>query len=443
MHAASRHALPPGSRLPSALQLARWVTGTLPYLEELGRRYGDMFTIRWPVTGTLVMVTTPELVKRVFAADTDTLKAGEANSIVESSTGKYSLLTLDGAEHLRQRRLLLPSFHGERMQAYAETMREITEATIDRWPVGVPFELHPHMQSITLDVILKTVFGVDEGARFAELQRTIVGLLNMTADPVTALSGVLRLDVFKLAPWLERSRLKRTLDALIYDEIARRRKRSRGGIDVLSMMLEARDDQGQGMTDVELRDELFTLLLAGHETTATSLAWTVERLLANPAALERLQDELASGREEYLDAVVKETLRMRPLIPFVGRMVAKPFELGGYTLPVGVRVMPCIYLVHRRAELYPEPERFLPDRWLGVKPDPYTWLPFGGGTRRCIGMAFAMFEMRVVLRSILARTRLRSAGAPARMVPRGLTFAPSDRTRVVVVDRRRRVETAA
>jgi cytochrome P450 len=441
MHA--RHALPPGSRLPGALQFVRWVANTLPYLEELGRSYGDIFTMRWPVAGTTVIVTTPELTKRVFTADPDTLKAGEANKVAESAFGTYSMTTLDGAEHMRQRRLLLPSFHGERMQAYAETMREIAEASIDRWPLGVPFALYPQMQAITLDVILKTVFGVDEGARFDQLRRKIIAFLDSAMDLLLPLLGVFRLNVFELAPWLARSKLKRELDTLIYAEIARRRKAPRGGIDVLSMMLEARDDQGQAMTDVELRDELFTLLLAGHETTATSLAWTFERLLATPASLERLQEELATGRDEYLDAVVKETLRMRPIVPLVGRVVAKPFELGGYTIPVGVRVMPCIYLMHRRPDLYPEPQRFLPERWLGVKPDPYTWLPFGGGIRRCIGMAFAMFEMRVVLRSVLSRARLRPTGGRVHTATRGFTLVPSDGTQVVLVDRRRRAETAA
>jgi cytochrome P450 len=438
-----RHDLPPGSRLPKALQFARLVANTLPYLEELGRSYGDMFTMRLPVAGTAVMVTTPELTKRVFTADPDTLKGGESNALSEPLVGKYSLFTLDGAEHVRQRRLLLPSFHGERMQTYARTIREITEASIDRWPLGVPFALQPQMQAITLDVMLKTVFGIGEGARFDELRGKAARFLDMVSDLLLVISGVSRLNVFELAPWLERSKLKRAFDALIYDEVARRRNGPSGGVDVLSMMLEARDDQGQPMTDVELRDELVTLLLAGHETAATALAWTFERLLATPASLERLQDELTAGRDEYLDAVVKETLRLRPIAAFVGRSVAKPFELGGYTIPVGARVVPCIHLIHQRADLYPEPQRFLPERWLGVKPDPYAWLPFGGGTRRCIGMAFAMFEMRVVLRSVLSRVRLRATSGRVRTVSRGFTFAPSDGTRVVLVERRRRVDTAA
>jgi cytochrome P450 len=361
MRAAShRHALPPGSRLPSALQLARSVTTPLPYLEQLGRRYGDMFTMRLPVAGTIVVVSNPDLVRRIFAADPDTLKAGANFMTFESMVGLHSLLTLDGAEHLRQRRLLLPSFHGERMQAYAQTMREITEASVDRWPLGVPFALHPQMQAITLDVILKTVFGVDEGAHFDEMRRKIIALVDGTSDPLLALFGVLRLNVFELAPWLARSKLKREVDTLIYAEIARRRKVALGGVDVLSMMLEARDDQGQAMTDVELRDELLTLLFAGHETTATSLAWTFERLLANPASLDRLQDELTIGREEYLDAVIKETLRKRPITPIIGRMVAKPFELGGYMIPVGVRVMPCISSCIAAVICIPSPSAFCP-----------------------------------------------------------------------------------
>jgi cytochrome P450 len=209
------------------------------------------------------------------------------------------------------------------------------------------------------------------------------------------------------------------------------------------MMLEARDDQGRAMTDVELRDELVTLLLAGHETTATSLAWTFDRLLAHPHVLARLRADLAAGREEYLDAVIRETLRVRPIVPLVGRHVRKPFQLGRWTIPPGSRIAPSIYLCGRRADGFPHPERFDPDRWLGVKPDPFTWFPFGGGIRRCIGMAFAMFEMRIVLSTVLSRADLRLAGGPATVVRRGITLAPSGGTRVVVDRRSPRTSRAA
>ncbi len=422
--------------MPAPLQTARWIARPLPYLEECRRRFGDVFTLHWMGAGTVVMVCAPELVKKVFTADPDVLQAGEGNSLLEPMLGKHSLLLLDGAEHLRERRLLLPAFHGERMQTYADQMRAITEASLERWPVGEPFALHPFMQGITLDVILRTVFGIDDAARFDQLRARIVELLDTTSTPLAILPALLRLDLFRLAPWLKRSKLKHELDALIFDEIARRRQRASGGSDVLSMMIAARDEDGRAMTDVELRDELVTLLLAGHETTATSLAWAFERLLAMPETLAALRADLAAGRDDHVDAVIKETLRVRPILPIVARFVREPFELAGYTIPPGVRITPCIYLVHRRADLYPDPEAFRPERWLGVKPDPYTWLPFGGGLRRCLGMAFAMFEMRIVLQTVIPRVRLRLADGPARVVRRAITLAPSHGTRVVLDERR-------
>jgi cytochrome P450 len=421
--------LPPGPRMPAAAQTARWIARPLPYLDECARKFGDIFSVRWVGAGTMVMVSSPELVKQVFTADADVLHAGEGNALLEPMVGKHSLLTLDEGEHLRQRRLLLPSFHGERMQAYAETMREIAEATLAEWPVDEPFALHPYMQSITLDVILKTVFGADP---HGPLRAALVRLLDLSSNPIGMIPALFGLDIFKLAPWSRRAQLKRRIDALIYEEIARRREAPTGGTDVLSMMLEARDEAGNAMTDVELRDELVTLLVAGHETTATSLAWTFEQLLAHPPAFERLRAELAAGKDDYLDAVIKEVQRLRPILPMVGRYVAKPFTLGAWTVPPGAFIAPCIYLSQRRPESYPEPGRFLPERWLGAKADPYTWLPFGGGIRRCIGMAFALFEMKIVLQTIVPRAALRFERGGSHVVRRAITLAPSKGVRVVL-----------
>jgi cytochrome P450 len=312
-------------------------------------------------------------------------------------------------------------------------MREIAQTAFERWPLGEAFALHPWMQEITLDVILRTVFGIDEADRFERLRARIVELLTLAANPlVTFPPMLLRIDPFRAAPWSRRAKLKREIDAMIYEEIAQRRRRAKSGSDVLSMMLEARDEHGRAMTDVELRDELVTLLIAGHETTATTLAWAFERLLCHPSELDRLRADIAAGRDDHLDAVIKETLRVRPIVPLVARFVREPFELGGWTIPTGVRIAPCIYLVHRRADVYAEPERFVPERWFGLKPDPYAWLPFGGAIRRCLGMAFAMFEMRVVLSAIIPRARMRLADGPASMVRRGIMFAPSGGTCVVL-----------
>jgi len=407
----------------------------LPMLDECHREHGDLITLRVPFDGAIIVVASPELIREVLTADGDVLRAGAGNAtVVGPLLGKHSLLTLDGAEHLRQRRLLLPAFHGERMHAFATVMRGITEASLEAWPVGAPFSLHPMMQSITLDVILRTVFGVANTDDKTPLRAALVELLELAATPLMLTAGLLKLDVLRI-PWLKVTKLKHAIDDELYRVIAERRRAGAGGTDVLSMMIAARDEHGRAMSDVELRDELVTLLVAGHETTATSLAWTFDQLLANPHTLVRLRDELAGGRDEYLDAVIRETLRLRPIVPLVGRVVAKPFQLGGYTFREGARLAPSIYLAGRHAATYRSPEQFEPERWIGVKPDPYTWLPFGGGIRRCIGMAFAQFEMRVVLQTVVPRVRLRLADGPARVVRRGITLAPSGGTRVVLEER--------
>jgi cytochrome P450 len=426
--------LPPGPRSPVLLQLGRWVLRPIPLLEECQREYGDVFTWRAMRNANFVIVADPDLIKQVFAADTDTLLAGVGNAVIlEPMLGKHSLLTLDRGEHLRQRRLLLPAFHGERMKEYAATMRAITNDAIDRWPVGREMALHPEMQAITLDVILRTVFGLDHGSRYKALRAQLIEFLEISSNPLLLLPGLLGFNPFRV-PWLRLAKLKVTIDNAIYKIIAERRGQARG-TDVLSMMLDARDDEGEPMSDVEIRDELVTLLLAGHETTATSLAWTFDLLLAHSQVMNRLRDELAAGKDEYLDAVIRETLRMRPIVPLVGRYVAKPFQLGPWLLPKGTHIAPSIYLSGMRPSSHREPKRFDPERWIGVKPDPYTWLPFGGGIRRCIGMAFAQFEMKVVIQTIVQRTRMRAVGGPASVVRRGITLAPSDGRRVVVAER--------
>ncbi len=424
--------LPPGPNAPALLQIGRWIVRPIELLESCHARYGDVFTLRAPGgTGTIIVVSDPDLVKGIFTADPDVLLAGVGNaSILEPMLGRHSLLTLDGAEHLRQRRLLLPAFHGERMHAFAAIMREITETSFASWPIDRPFSIHTMMQSITLDVILQTVFGIGADDRY-HLRAALVDLLEIAANPWLIFPGLVGLNPFKV-PWLRITRLKKRVDETLYRMIADRRRALTATGDVLAMMLEARDDTGAGMTDVEIHDELLTLLLAGHETTATTLAWIFDRVLAHPQVLAKLRDELAAGREEYLDAVIRETLRVRPIIPMVGRHVAKPYQLGRWTIPTGMRLAPSIYLSGMNATTYPDPTRFLPERWLGVKPDPYTWFPFGGGIRRCIGMAFALFEMRIVLSTILPHADLRLADGAATIVRRGITLAPSNGARVVL-----------
>ncbi|HTL38998.1 MAG TPA: cytochrome P450, partial [Kofleriaceae bacterium] len=310
----------------------------------------------------------------------------------------------------------------------------ITNDAIDRWPVGREFALHTELQAITLDVILRTVFGIDNASKHGGLRAKLIELLEILSNPWLLLPGIIGFNPFNYS-WLRVAKLKRAIDEMLYAIIAERRAATNRGTDVLSMMLDARDDKGEPMEDVEVRDELVTLLLAGHETTATTLAWVFDQLLANPGVLEKLRAEIAAGKDEYLDCVIRETLRFRPIVPLVGRYAKKPFQLGKWLLPADTRIAPSIYLSGMREASYREPKKFDPDRWIGVKPDPYMWLPFGGGLRRCIGMAFAQFEMKIVIKTVVQRTKLRAVGGPATVVRRGITLAPSEGRRVVVAER--------
>ncbi|MSP60239.1 MAG: cytochrome P450 [Myxococcales bacterium] len=443
--------LPPGPRQPSVAQLLQFTLRPLPFLDQCLARHGDPFTMRVAGLGTYVVVTAPELIKQVFTADPEALPAGEANAILEPVVGRNSVLLLDGKPHLRQRRLLLPPLHGERMQAYTQLMAEITDAALDEMPLGAPFSLHPHMQAITLKVILRAVFGLDESAERSGLERKLAEFLR-PPPTITTFIPIKYLD-FPLSPYrtflARRDAVDVELRAIIR---ARREAADPARSDILSLLLAARDEEGQPMSDDELRDELMTMLLAGHETTATALSWAFACVLENPAAAARLDAELDGARSEggrldtallprleFLDCVLKESLRLRPILPDVVRRVRAPITVGGYAIPLGVDLMPCIHLAHRRAESWPEPDRFLPQRFQGAKIDPYTWLPFGGGIRRCLGMAFALHEMKIVLGGMLARARFRLASPrPVRVVRRTITLAPSGGTRVVLISRRPR-----
>jgi cytochrome P450 family 135 len=427
---------PPGPRLPRLVQTLGFLLAPAPFVDACRRRYGDLVTFGTLFDPRFVMVFAPEHVKQLFRGPPDQLRAGEANAPLGPVLGERSVLLLDGAEHIRQRRLMLPSFHGERMREYEAAMVRAADRAIDSWPVGDPFRLHRSMQSLTLEVIMQAVFGVEEGARQEELKRRVRRML----DPVGSRFGVLlmvlsggRLGAGNFRRFEEH---RREVDELVYAEIALRRDAPDldERTDVLSMLLLARDEEGRALTDRELRDELVTLLVAGHETTATGLAWAFELLLRNPEVLERTRSALAEGDEAYLDAVVKETLRRRTVVPGVGRVVrGEPFELGGFVIPPGIEINPSIAAIHRRSDHYPEPDAFRPERFLGPDaPDTYTWLPFGGGTRRCLGASFATFEMQVVIRRVLERTRLRPAARPEKGVRKGVTIVPKRGVRVIL-----------
>jgi cytochrome P450 family 135 len=405
-------------------------------LEDCHRRYGDMFTLRIANEGTWVFLADPDAIKQVFTGDPRVLHAGEANVVVLPLLGHHSVLVLDEAAHMSQRKLMLPPFHGERMRGYEETMAEVAAEEIESWPAGQPYAVRPAMQRITLEVIIRTVFGVQDDARRERLRAALGTALEWGTNPrrmaMLAVLGPRRLAGSKLF-----AGVRAPADELIYEEIRQRRGATdlEERDDVLSLLLQARHEDGSPMTDEELRDELMTLLVAGHETTASSLAWAVERLVRNPRVLERLRDEVASGDDEYVDAVCKETLRLRPILALVLRRLTEPMEIGGRVLPAGVNLAPCIYLVHRRPDVYPEPYAFRPERFIEQPAGTYTWIPFGGGVRRCLGASFALLEMRVVLRELVSRLELRAAEArPERVARRAITLVP-ERGGEVVVER--------
>jgi cytochrome P450 len=424
--------LPPAPRLPRVLQTAGFMFGGVRFLEACRRRYGGAITLGTLFDQGFVMVFDPELVRTLFQGPHDQLHAGKANALLGPILGDRSVLLLDGAEHLRHRRLLLPPFHGRQMLAHVQTMRECTDAEIDAWPVGQPFTLLPSMQALTLNVMLKAVFGYDRGPEQDELRRRIRAMIDPLARPqgMVVLSAVIRGSRRRSARGFQAR--QHAVDELLYAEIARRRadpdlaERD----DIFSGLLLAQDEQGERLSDREVRDELLTLLLAGHETTATGLAWTFDLLLHNPRVLEQAR----ALDDAYLDAVVKEALRLRTVIPGVGRVVQdRPFALNGYEVPVGMEINPSIRTMHQRADLYPEPKQFRPERFLGPDaPDTYTWLPFGGGTRRCLGASFALTEMRVVVARVLERATLFAADKrPAKVQFRVITLAPKSGVRVV------------
>jgi cytochrome P450 family 135 len=429
--------LPPGPRLPKLVQTLGFIFAGRRFLDACRRRYGDVVTMSTAFDSRFVMVFDPDLVKKVLQAPPDHLRAGEANALLGQILGERSVLVLDGAEHLRQRKLMLPPFHGKRLKTYEDTMRAAADRAIDSWPVGEPFTMMPAMQQVTLDVIMHAVWGIEAGPRAEELKRRVRAVIEPLSRRlgvvVLALSGG-RLGDRKAVQRFEQRR--RELDEMIYEEIARRReapdldKRD----DVFSMLLQARDENGEPMTDQELRDELVTLLVAGHETTATGLSWAFDLLLRTPRVKDKLEASLAQGDDTYLDAVVKEVLRLRPVVPGIGRVVrGEPFELGGYTVPPGTEINPSIGVIHRRGDRYPKPSEFRPERFLEENPpDTYTWVPFGGGTRRCLGASFALLEMKVVIRRVLERTELRPLGrGPEKVERRGITLVPRDGVRVV------------
>jgi len=432
--------LPPGPRAPAVVNTARLVERPLETLLAWRRRYGDLITVRLLAFGTGVYVADPDAIGAMFSGDQSDLRAGEANAPLKPALGSRSVLTLDGPEHLRQRRLLLPPFGGAAIAGFREVIGAVAEAEVGRWRDGEHLVLRDRMRALTFEVICRVVFGVTEPERIERLRRALLALLDM--QMLLLLPEALRRD-FPESPWGRFRRRLAVADRLIYEEIGRRRAQAdlAERTDVLSLLLRARDEDGEPLADVELRDELMTLLLAGHETTATGLAFAFDLVSRDPRVLARLRAERGEDRDAYLDAVVTESLRLRPVIDAVERTLTAPREIGGHLLPAGIRVYPCIALVHLRENLYPRPFEFRPERFLDEGAPSYAWLPFGGGIRRCIGAALARMEMVEVLRAVVDRVDLEPRRAkPEPVVIRGITLVPRHGTEVRV---RRRATTSA
>jgi len=426
--------LPPGPRLPRALQAVGWTQRPLPWLERCHRRYGDAFTLRIRHYGDWVILADPDDVKKVFTAGR-AVGVDTANPLLGPLLGPRSVMLLEEPEHMTRRKLMLPSFHGQAVQADAEMMGQVARQEIERWPVGEPFALWPRMQDITLDVVMRAVFGPDsESPRLQPLRESLRTLTTWMNEPRN-----LAMLAFFGPGWVTRSRGYReamgAVEEAVMAEVRRRRAEPEGGaMGVVSMLVSAHYEDGEPLSDQDLRDELVTLLSDG--PTSSTLAWTFERLLRHPDKLERLREDVLAGDGSYLDAVVKETLRLRPPVPVIVRNLLEPLRLGGCDLPAGTTVAPCIHLIHRDERHYPEAHRFLPERFLGRQPGTYTWIPFGGGVRRCLAASYAEMEMKRVLRIVLETTELRAVESGAERARKSaISFSPDQKGLVIAEPR--------
>jgi cytochrome P450 family 135 len=427
--------LPPGPRMPSALQAVGWTWRSLPFMERCRRRYGDIFTLRIRHGGTWVLLSDPEDIRRVFTAAPASLGVGEANTLLGPVLGPRSVMLLEEPEHMTRRRLMLPRFHGrEALAGHGEMIAGVAREAIAHWPRGRAFELWPRMQEITLDSVMRVVFGPAQTGPLHRLRGLLRELTARMNDP-RRLSLLALLGPRSMVGDPEFRQAMDRVEAAVLEEVrARRAAGARPGRDIASMLADARYEDGSPMTAQDLRDELVTLLLDG--PTSTSLAWVFERLLRHPDKLARLRAELARGRgadEDYLDAVVRETLRLCPPVPIVVRKLREPLRLGGHIVPAGTMVAPCVHLVHRRDDVYPDPRRFVPERFLERPPGTYTWIPFGGGVRRCLAASWALLEMKSVTRTVLEEVELRPAKPTSERVAKSaISYSPGRRGLVVI-----------
>ena len=423
-----RPGLPPGPPLPRPLQAIGWTQRPLPFLERCQRRYGDTFALRILHWGDWVLLCDPDDVKKVFTAGS-AVGVDVANPLLGPVLGPRSVMLLEEPEHMNRRKLMLPAFHGKSIEVDGEMMAEVARREVGRWPVGEPFALWPRMQAITQEVVMRAVFGPGENPRLGRLRELLRGLTVWMNDP----RNLALLATFG-PRWIVRSRRYRQamapVEEAVLEEVRRRRAEGELREDVVSMLVEARYEDGAPMSERDLRDELLTLLTDG--PTSTSLAWTFERLLRNPEKLERARDDVRDGDGSYLDAVIKETLRVRPPVPVVVRRLREPMRLGGYDLPAGTTVAPCIHLIHRNEAIYPQAKSFVPERFVGRQPGTYTWIPFGGGTRRCLAASYAELEMKRVLRTVFSEVDLRPVETRSeRMRKSAISFSPDRRGLVI------------
>jgi cytochrome P450 len=433
--------LPPGPSLPSLIQGIGLWSRPLAFFERCRARYGKRFTVRFPLAPPFVAITEPDQVKEVFTAPPEVLHPGEGARVLEPLVGKNSVILLDEDPHMEQRKLMLPAFHGERMERLTNLVREVTEAEIEAWDTAVDLELYPRLQRLTLEVILRAVFGLDPGPRLDALRDRLTVLLAYGDHPMSLLPEppmwLMRLTN-RFGPMRYFLDTRAEVDRLLFEQIAERRLTSGDRNDILSILLSARHEDGSPMSDQELRDELMTLLAAGHETTASTLGWAFERLAREPEPRGRLREEIATGDDDaYLTAAIHETLRRRPVLPNTEpRLVKRPIEVGGWLYPEGCALVANAYLLHHDADVYPDPYSFRPERFLDSPPGTYTWIPFGGGRRRCLGASFAMLEMKIVLPAVLHSFDLQPtevASEPARR--RNITVRPGHGSRVRLVPR--------
>ena len=448
--------LPDGPKTPSFLQLLQWIADPIGYMEANARRYGDIFTAPIGDFHRMVFVSNPQAIQKILTNDTKQFTApGELNRILQPLLGDYSVIMVDGDRHKRQRQLLMPPFHGERMRAYGELICDITEKVMNQLPPGQLFSARSAMQDISLQVILQAVFGLYEGERYQRLKQLIGSMLELFRNPLSSsflFFRSLQRDLGPWSPWGYFRRQQKQIDELLYAEIQERREQpDPNRTDILSLLMSARDEAGEPMTDVELRDELLTLLFAGHETTATAMAWSLYWIHHLPEVGDKLLKELTQAdfsnptnivKLPYLTAVCQETLRIYPVgILTFARRAKEPVELMGYQFEAGSELYGCIYLTHHREDLYPEPKQFKPERFLDRQFSPYEFLPFGGGSRSCVGMALAQYEMKLVLATILSRYELALAdNRPVRPQRRGVTLSPAGGVKMVVKGQRQRQE---